>query len=381
MEAISWTLFLLFLVHLGLDLKAGRFSWSQLKTGAEIPLWGFFFVTAMTALIMVPDSGEVIDITGDNRWILLLYAYGYLLKKYMDTGWEKCVPYFAGFIALVGIYSVVQFFTGIEIGRSHSVIKPFYEHYFRSAGFFSLPLTFAANIGMAGFFLTGFGAVRLLDKYRGRKPVFQLKATLTEVFGSLMAFAGVIVSFTRGAWLAAAVAAVAGSSLITKKIAIGVILALVAGVGSAYLAVPTFQDRIDSVFSQEDRSNNLRFLIWEANWEMIKDHPVSGIGLHQNGTEKYLYDYYARLGVPDEGFITRGPDFLKDPLHNLLHLTGGRGIPGEGLQTGKKPSLRPFQLNHDLFRSHTLPELSSQAQIIPIRWCSAVSRKYRGRPG
>ncbi len=96
--------------------------------------------------------------------------------------------------------------------------------------------------------------------------------------------AALVVSFSRGAWIAAAVAFLA--MLLAARAKRG----LLAYGGLALLglaAVPFIKiERLTSLFNIESGSSGTRLFLWQSAVAMIRDHPISGLGLDQ-----FLYYY------------------------------------------------------------------------------------------
>jgi O-antigen ligase len=124
---------------------------------------------------------------------------------------------------------------------------------------------------------------------------------------ALLPLAGALVlSFSRGAWLATALAIMV--IIIVARSRKGLIIF---GVGALALlaALPFVRlERITSLFNFVSGSNNTRLNVWQASLEMIRDHPVTGIGLDQ-----FLYKYQLEYVKP-EAWLER---FTSHP-HNLI---------------------------------------------------------------
>jgi O-antigen ligase len=294
-ELISWLFFTFTLVLFVRRSRFGGSTWgaelAMMKSGFEIPLIGFILVTVLGLFVMVEDKVLAIDVAGSYRWIFLLYAYTYYLSFHLQPGWRKYFHFFTICMLAMGAFAVLQFFTGIEPPRSRSI--QFHRHgRWAAVGFFNLPLTFAGVFGLFAFMMLGFSLHRPQD--------VQSRYWWMPRLATLIGFIGVVVSLTRGAWLAMAGTILLGTSIVRLRLgAIAfVVLALIGG--GAYVSSSSIQQRFDSIFSTTKRSNYLRLLLWSANFEMIKDYPVLGVGAEQNN--KYLETYFAKLGAPEETF-------------------------------------------------------------------------------
>ncbi|MEO0336184.1 MAG: O-antigen ligase family protein [Pseudomonadota bacterium] len=294
-ELISWLFFTFTLVLLIRRSASRDSSWAaeftKMKSGLEIPLFGFLFVTLIGLFVMVEDSAEILDVAGSYRWIFLLYAYTYYMSFHLRPEWRKYFHFFTLCMLAMGAFAVLQFFTGIEPPRSRSISFPRHGRW-AAVGFFNLPLTFAGVFGLFSFMMLGFSLHRPQD--------IESRFWWTPRLGTLVGWIGLVVSLTRGAWLAMVGTIMIGMSAVKLKFgAIAFVILSLLG-GGAYLSSSSIQKRFDSIFSTTKRSNYLRLLIWSANVEMIKDYPVLGVGAEQNN--EYLGEYYAKLGAGEETF-------------------------------------------------------------------------------
>jgi O-antigen ligase len=149
-----------------------------------------------------------------------------------------------------------------------------------------------------------------------------LLAPLTKrtraLYGGLGALCllGVLLSFTRGAWLGDAaallvVAAFAGRNWLATAVGAGA----VAGVGLASVQAK----RIQSIFTFTPGSTGFsRLELWRATASMIRDHPLLGVGL-----DNFLYQY-PRYILPE----ARNEPDLSHPHNWLLDFWSRIGIFG-----------------------------------------------------
>ena len=115
-----------------------------------------------------------------------------------------------------------------------------------------------------------------------------------------------VLSFSRGAWLAVLV------SLLVIIIVAGSRRGLLFFGGAAVLgllALPFIKlERVTSLFSFVTGSNATRLNVWQSSLQMIHDHPLTGIGLDQ-----FLYKYSVEYVKP-QAWLER---FISHP-HNLI---------------------------------------------------------------
>ncbi len=312
MELFTWTFFLLTLVHIGRDLKTqpSGFVWERLKSPVGWAVWGYFLTVTLGALLMV--SSKPLDVVGEARWILLLYAYSYVLRKYLQPEWENYLKFFCMVICLVGLVSLLQFLFGLDITRKRDILAAFGSFY-RASGFFNHPLTFAYSIGMVWLVLLALALQYV--KAQGWSVI-----TRFLVMATMFSGVGLITSLSRGAWLAGASAMLIVFFQVKKKWALGALISLLLVIGALAATNSTIRDRFRTLTTvSQNESNRLRTVLWQANWQIFKSHPVIGVGLTRN--KDYLLQYYQDMGMIGETIVSHAHN-------NYLEILAGTGTMG-----------------------------------------------------
>ena len=251
---------------------------------------------------------------GSQRYMLI-----FLMTSLALTLWPPTLKGYKVFLiatSIIAVYGLFQCVTGIDLRHpgSHQAVQPLTGMHapWRTAGLFGLPLHYAY---IAGQWVCLPLAIFLLT-YRNRRSVGWLN------WGSLIAViligASIITSFTRGAWIAMAVAWLTIAWLAAPRLAIAL-----AGAGATAVAIllatfATFRDRLFSLFNLQYASNSERLFLWRANLEMWKDYPILGIGNTEN--EARAKEYVARLGKPDH--------FTGHAHNNYIQMLAGTGTVG-----------------------------------------------------
>src|SRR5690606_36377502 len=83
-------------------------------TGLEIPLILYLIVVYLGLYINAPEVDHVYAM-GQQRWILLMFLLMYAFE--ISGGINRSLNIFIGMETLIGIYAIVQHFTGIDIIR------------------------------------------------------------------------------------------------------------------------------------------------------------------------------------------------------------------------------------------------------------------------
>ena len=155
---------------------------------------------------------------------------------------------------------------------------------------------------------------------------------LPQLWKKLAAFATVlsliclVLSMTRGAWLAFVMVVVIFVALekkyrrLTAKICAGLaIIFLIVAMTS-----PQIQERLSTMTSTKFQSNTERLLMWEAAAEIFRDYPISGVG------QKMYFNAYNYYYIPQEA--RERPGIIGDghthPHNNLLHRAAEGGLIG-----------------------------------------------------
>ncbi|MFD8423481.1 O-antigen ligase family protein [Streptomyces sp. NPDC059466] len=132
-------------------------------------------------------------------------------------------------------------------------------------------------------------------------------------------------SFSRGAWIATALACGAQLALagLRRAVRVGAVVAAVAVILVGGLGVGTemLQERLDSITQVTDAPDQSvvdRYTMWAAAVDMWRDHPLTGVGLK---------------GFPDQ----------RDG-HASLALSSGSDIGGAGAEYSKQPLLSPHNM-------------------------------------
>ena len=172
--------------------------------------------------------------------------------------------------------------------------------------------------GAMGFFTSrlGFGHVATVLIALLAGTLAQRRGNWLMAAAAAVAVAAVAVTFDRGAWLGLCVAAAVVALLATPR-ARRAAVAVLAAVAVVAAAVPAFRERFASAFSAE--ANPDRVFIWSRALEIIRDHPLRGVGFANY--QRMLGPYYDRV---DPHF------FMRTYAHNLelttLAETGPLGL-------------------------------------------------------
>lgn len=142
------------------------------------------------------------------------------------------------------------------------------------------------------------------------------KQLLAVIFALGMVIA-IMATFSRGAFLGLMLVFVGIFLRARKKVGL-LLIGIIFGLGALAAMPADYYDEISSIKNyEEDASSMYRLYAWRAGWEMIKEHPYTGIGLKHF---EYLTAQYMKRFLPD------GEKNMA--AHNsYLHLAAEAGVP------------------------------------------------------
>ncbi len=183
----------------------------------------------------------------------------------------------------------------------------------RASGFFDNPMTFAHSFGVWICLLWGVALV-----YSSKIKSYSQKIFIYFVFTVFSSAIAFLLTFTRGAWLSVAIGVLFITFIYHRKLGQIISLLVTLGISGLLILSTAFRERIFDIFKFQD-SQSERLTLWKANWLIIKEHPLFGVGHGQN--YYYLDQYYQKMGVPF--------GFFKSHAHNqFIQFAAGSGIVG-----------------------------------------------------
>jgi O-antigen ligase len=220
--------------------------------------------------------------------------------------------------AVVGLFGLLQYlgldlvpFLGQKVCFCQNIVVDAGAR--RVASVYGHPNNLGLYLGRVWPIATALGIAELRSKNVGSRTIPARMATRAWfwILGALLSLGGVVVSFSRGGWLAvlAALAVLAlpflrerfGRRLAPALAGFGIVLAALAA-----LAL-TIRGDVTS------GSTPVRLLLWSEALGYIRQHPL-GIGLDQFG---YYHDPKSGLSLIDPSLIGTSDQFAAHP-HNLL---------------------------------------------------------------
>ena len=146
----------------------------------------------------------------------------------------------------------------------------------------------------------------------------------------VLSFAVLVLSETRGGWVAFAVVCIVFALLgkgYRKRALMGMGIIAVLFVISCTVYGP-FQTRVMSITDPTHQTNTERILMWRSAVEIVKDYPILGIG-----QDEFAYYYNAKYISPlakERGSAENPRDGHGHPHNNILKMASEGGIVGLG---------------------------------------------------
>jgi putative inorganic carbon (HCO3(-)) transporter len=288
----------------GLLLSGVPLRWPRIAA----PL-GLFLAWTLVSLAFSPDPGAGLDqVRKMVVFLTMLIVFSNVRSletaKWLTFGWMAVGTVTAG-------RGLVQFARDVAGAReAHADLYHFYVAD-RIRGFMSHWMTFS---GQELFVLLLLAAFLLFAPDVKKRLWLAIPCALTVGIS-------LVLSDTRGIWIAAVVA---GFYLLLcwRKWAAGampVVLAL-----GLLVAPAALQKRVRSIVDPETKtdSNRHREICWLTGWQMIKAHPIVGVGPDEIRKEKVFFAY-----LPKSISLPLPPGFYEH-LHSIyVQYAAERGIP------------------------------------------------------
>ena len=251
--------------------------------------WFYLFVAAyilwmvLSALFGASPSRSLWILKED--WLFCIVPIGVFLfsaSRYR----ERLVLVFAAGVALVSLYGILQHFTGVHWFKDYPCV-PADDFGYRVRGNFSHRLTFGNYYGTAAAFLLGYGTLRAHQLARSQRVFF----VVTGVLASIVT----ILSYSRGVIAGLGVALVLLGLLLSRRHLVLILAVLLVTGATVAIVKPGLVGRYSGTASRDFDADyeGGRLFIWKNSWEIVKNHPVLGVGAGNFETE------YASMLRPD----------------------------------------------------------------------------------
>ncbi len=265
-------------------------TWRSKFTSLFPPLLTLFLVAALS--LLTPDPTHLKEALREFRLVILEPLIVFLLVLRFIKGragvW-KVLDLLIGVGVVVALLGIWQYFLGKDktvSAEGVSRVISIYNHPDNLGLFLGRIIPVATSYTFWG------------SGWNWRRKYYS--ASLVILLGALL------LAFSRGAILGTAAAFLVLVIIFRSRRGL---IAFGAGLALLLAALPFIKlERVSSIFSLVTGSNQTRIHVWKAALQMIKDNPISGIGLDQ-----FLYKYRVEYVAP-EAWLER---YTNHP-HNLF---------------------------------------------------------------
>ncbi len=237
----------------------------------------------------------------------LLLGYFLTVNLIRTTKWVKrCIYSFLSSGTLVAVLGIAQYFFGIVSNNNWLDTEYFFDIKGRVTSVFDNPNVLAVYLVI----VLPFSLYALTRAKTGKEKILL-------IFSMISVIGCIVLTWSRGAWIAATICILMFLLIFNKKILrylciFGIFLPFV-----PFFLPQSIVRRITSIGDMSDSSTMYRVYTWRGTVNGIIDHLISGIG-YGNSAFRQIYPQYAYAGIE-----------AAEHSHNLfLQLTFGLGIFG-----------------------------------------------------
>ncbi|MEK6627604.1 MAG: O-antigen ligase family protein [Bdellovibrionota bacterium] len=250
-------------------------------------LWIIWLVIILTGLIINLGFFNIqvwINFI-EFKWIITFLSFIYLVNKVIEP--KAFIKNISMPVLILNLISLILFFYMSEAARHMGLVH-------RASGVLNATMAFSHNIGPVFSLFTVLMFVNWVYYNRNEKILIMLVA-LTS--GALT-----LLTYTRGVWLGSLVAIIFCLSIWSARRAVQFLLIVLLLGAVLFFTNQNINNRILNKTASETYSNDSRLALWKANWRMIQDYPVLGVGFGEN--KNHLRKYYDDMGYSADTIIS-----------------------------------------------------------------------------
>lgn len=302
---------LLYVSSLIVSIKNKQFIWPS--KFLLLIFTSLLISASVTALSNSYSAKSYLNLIGEFRWMLSFVGFLQFHQLcFRRIDFQKLLLTGQSLLLIAGFYSIYQFFTAHDFFRKNVVFHYIYQGspYSRPNSFFGLPTTYAYASAM-------FFCISLAFWMREKRPTEKWRRFLSQFYFVMSSF-NIFLTFTRAAWVAFITSTLGVLQLTNKKMMIRVSLTFLILISAFYSSVPSFRNRLNSMYDPSYVANHNRIYLWQANLMIFKDHPLFGAGFDDD--RKIIDSYLNQLDKPE---------VMRNHPHNTyINFLSGLGIFG-----------------------------------------------------
>jgi Lipid A core - O-antigen ligase and related enzymes len=289
----------------GIGMLLGLIFWSKYKDSVSLSeeIKGYMKAYGIFLLLLMPSiafsDNPAVSINEFFRLWIWRYIVFVLIVLFINRK-EYLVNMLTAVLAVI---SVDCLFTFVQV-MTHMTPDG------RGGGFHRSVLVLGAIMCM----VLPMAMVILMD------PRFEKKLKKVSAFAAISVLVGLLCNKSRGAWLTELIVIPIATFRYLKqnKKYLAVVLAVFLGIAGFMASNPRYVKRVYSITNTTtNRSNVDRIRVWKSSKKIIRDHPVTGVGLGRF-SEIYLNKYKLR----------RERQNLNHAHNNFIQITAESGFIG-----------------------------------------------------
>lgn len=270
-------LYMFFLVGAFLFQRLIKGKYSLTIKDIEIPIVLFFFVMIISTFTSINPGGSFRDLALHLGGLSFLFVISNTVKNKKDLNVIITVMVFSAF--LVALYGLYQYVVGVEVERAwldvenNPGVRTRVYSVFNNPNILAEYLIMTIPLSISLFWFSS----------KIHKKIIFLGTSLVMILS-------LVFTLSRGGWIGFAFSALIFIVLIEKRLLLSLIPI---SVGAIYLLPQTILNRILSIGNLQDSSNAYRIKMWEITGNIIRDHPIAGVGFGHLPF-KQTYETYIR---------------------------------------------------------------------------------------
>ncbi len=279
-----------------------------------LPKWFYLFVAGYIVWLyftgLIGPRPLISASISREEWLFFAIPIGaYICNN--ETYRNRLLTIFSVGVLLISVYGIIQHFTGIHWFRSKPLI-PARDFGYLVSGNFSHQLTFGNYYATASMFLLGLAFPQGSAIGNRRRIFFAVSALLAAVV--------TLLSYSRGSILGIIAGLFFLGILMGRKYILSIIGVLIGAIILITVISPGTWNRVAHNLKREYNLNDRmgRFYIWNKSLQMIREHPVFGVG------QGNFYYEYIKMIPPDSEERMKHTHAHDD----LLNIAAIMGIPG-----------------------------------------------------
>ncbi|MBX3039187.1 MAG: O-antigen ligase family protein [Bdellovibrionaceae bacterium] len=270
--------------------------------GIEWAVLGYLVIAVLSLALNAPEPKPWFYALRKFTWIADLYLMTWLFSNARIKARSALIFFCMAFL-LPNLYAIYGFIAGVDPITGNQVL--------RIVGLVNSATYHAhGNGAVLVFFLT------LLTLFTPQLPRrLQFGAWTAMLLMSI----SLLLTYTRGIWISVTIASLFLFLSLGRRYAMIGISVVMGGVLTLFALLPSIQNRVIDTFNVA-HGDQVRKNLYKVFWEMIKDHPLIGIGYWDQ--YRQIETYWPRIGLPANYFTSHA----HNQYLNVLGTTGVLGL-------------------------------------------------------